>query len=116
MRRKKDDIAYLWDMLEAAEAVEEFMLGQTFDDYMRSRMLRSAVERNIYIIGEAANHVTGAFREQHRDIPWIPIIGQRHILAHEYGELEDELLYETASKDIPKLILQLQTLLAKDSQ
>jgi len=47
----------------------------------------------------------------HPEIPWREIIGQRNILAHEYGQIDHELLYKTASEDIPALIGQIETLL-----
>ena len=47
----------------------------------------------------------------HPEIPWRKIIGQRNILAHEYGQIDYELLYKTAVDDIPELMQQLQALL-----
>ena len=47
----------------------------------------------------------------HPEIPWRNIIGQRNILAHEYGQIDHELLYKTAVQDIPALIVQIQSLL-----
>lgn len=41
-------------------------------------------------------------------IPWREIIGQRNILAHEYGQIDYELLYKTAADNIPELIIQLE--------
>jgi uncharacterized protein with HEPN domain len=46
-------------------------------------MLRSAVERQVEIIGEAARRVSDSFRQQHSEIPWSTIMGQRHVLAHD---------------------------------
>jgi uncharacterized protein YutE (UPF0331/DUF86 family) len=39
------------------------------------------------------------------------MIGQRNILAHEYGQIDHELLYKTIREDIPKLISALSRLL-----
>lgn len=92
MQRDRTDPVFLWDMLDAAQAVVEFTTGKSFDDYQRERLLRAGVERSIEIIGEAARRVSRAFQSQHPEIPWTKIIGQRHVLAHEYGEIKDELL------------------------
>ena len=48
------DAAYLWDMLDAARAIQNFVLSHSFEEYKSDRMLRGAVERHIEIIGEAA--------------------------------------------------------------
>jgi len=36
------DPAYLWDMLDAARSIQEFTQGAAFEDYARSKMMRSA--------------------------------------------------------------------------
>jgi uncharacterized protein with HEPN domain len=69
MQREERDAAYLWDMLDAARAVREFVSSRTYADYQKDRMLRGAVERHIEIIGEAANHVSDDFQKAHTDIP-----------------------------------------------
>jgi len=68
MPPEERDAAYLWDMLDAARAVREFVSSRTYDDYQKDRMLRGAVERHIEIIGEAANHVSDDFQKVHPDI------------------------------------------------
>jgi uncharacterized protein with HEPN domain len=81
MRPKSSDISYLWDMLDAACAIREFLVGENFDDYAHDRLLRGAVERHIEIIGEAARNVSADYRNAHPEIPRNKIIAQRHVLA-----------------------------------
>lgn len=83
MQPESKDAAYLWDMLDAAQAIREFVATRSFEDYEADRMLRGAVERHLEIIGEAANKVSRGFRAAHPEIPWQRIIAQRNILAHE---------------------------------
>ncbi len=85
--------------------------GMNFEMYAADRRTRRAVEREIEIIGEAARKVTLPFQEAHPEIPWRKIIAQRHILAHEYGEVQDELLWKVATVHIPELLALLQPLL-----
>ena len=98
-------------MLDAAKAVVEFVTGRTFHDYMNNRMLRGAVERHVEIIGEAARRVSAAFQGAHPEIPWRKIITQRHVLAHEYGEIKHELVWKVVTVHIPDLIAKLQKLI-----
>lgn len=97
-------------MLDALKAVQEFIAGRTFHDYLRERMLRGAVERHLEIIGEAANRVSQGFQEAHPEIPWRRIIAQRHVLAHEYGEIRQELIWKVATVHVPELIANLEPL------
>lgn len=110
MQPDERDAAYLWDMLDAARAVSEFVSSRKFYDYHRDRMLRGAVERHIEIIGEAANRVSDSFQQAHSEIPWKRIIGQRNVLIHEYGEIKHERIWEVATKSIPELIKLLESL------
>ena len=110
MTAERDDNSYLWDMLTAARAVETFVRGRTDADYLADLMLRSAVERQIEIIGEAARHVSDAFQAAHPEILWRPIQAQRHVLAHDYGEIRHERIWRVATVHIPELIRQLEPL------
>jgi uncharacterized protein with HEPN domain len=98
------DTAYLWDMLDAARTVSRFVEGVGIDQYMEDKKLQLAVERAVEIIGEAARRVTDKFKEAHPAIPWKRIIGQRHVLAHEYGEIKQERMWVVATVNIPELI------------
>jgi len=98
------DSAYLWDMLDAARAVEEFTSSVKCGEYLQDRKLRMAVERAVEIIGEAARRVSEGFRSAHPEIPWKKIIGQRNVLAHEYGEVRHERMWVLATAEIPDLI------------
>lgn len=110
-RDEKRDPACLWDMLDAAKAITVFVSTRSFYDYQKDRMLRNAVERNMEIIGEAANRVSKSFQKDHPEIPWRSMIGQRNILIHEYGEVKDERIWAVATKHIPELVKFLEPLL-----
>ncbi|HOM18666.1 MAG TPA: DUF86 domain-containing protein, partial [Thermoguttaceae bacterium] len=75
-------------MLTAAKAVESFVRDRSLDDYLADLMLRSDVEGQIEILGEAARRISPSFQAAHPEIPWRPIQAQRHVLAHDYGEIK----------------------------
>ena len=113
MRPEQRDKAYLWDMLDAAEAVLDFVRDKTPKDYLADRMLRGAVERHIEIIGEAARHVSAELKQAYPEIPWRAMIGQRNILAHEYGEVRHEMIWNVATMRIPDLIAAIRSILVE---
>ena len=108
MPRKRDqpaeDGAWLLDMLTAARAVQSFVAGRTQAEYNTDLFFRSAVERQVEINGEAACGISESFKHAHPEIPWRPIMAQRHRLIHEYGEIDDTLIWTVASVHVPKLI------------
>jgi uncharacterized protein with HEPN domain len=120
MPRERDgsvrDEAWLLDMPDAARAVAQFVAGRTFEEYERDLFFRSAVERQIEIIGEAARGISQAFQAAHPQIPWRPIMAQRHRLAHEYGEIDDRLIWNVATVHIAALITQIEPLVQPKAQ
>lgn len=117
MQPEEKDAAYFWDMLDAAKTVCGFVKGVKFYQYQGDRKLQFAVERAIEIIGEAARNVSKDFQEAHPEIPWRGIIGQRHMLAHEYGEIKQERIWLVAVERIPELIKLLEPfVLASDKK
>lgn len=104
------DAAWLLDMLTAARAVRGFVAGRVFEEYEGDLLLRSAVERQLEIIGEGARGISAAFQSAHPQIPWRPIMAQRHRLAHEYGEIDNRLIWTVATVHVPALIVQLEPL------
>jgi len=74
------------------------------DDYdlaafLADLVLMRATDRSVEIIGEAARYISSSYKDAHPEIPWREIIGQRKILAHEYGQIDHALLYKTAVED-----------------
>jgi len=84
-------------MLEAARLVREFTKDVAEAAYLSDRKLQLAVERSLEIIGEAAGRVSPEFREAHPEIPWKGIVGQRNVLIHAYGEIQQERVWNVAA-------------------
>jgi uncharacterized protein with HEPN domain len=108
MQPSERDAACLLDMLQQAQGVVRAVQGRSLSDYSRDEDLRLIVERRIEIIGEAARGVSAAFRDAHPEVPWAKIIAQRNVLAHEYGEVDDEIMWDVATVSVPELIRLLQ--------
>ena len=108
MQPDKQDMARLWDMLDASKAILEFIQGRRYEDILTDRMLRSAIERNLEIVGEAAGHVSKNTRQKAPNIPWKAIVGLRNVLAHEYGEILYDRLWRICTNELPKLITRLE--------
>jgi uncharacterized protein with HEPN domain len=111
MQPDNDDAACLWDMIEAAKKVLKFTSDVDYEDYINDPKLQMAVERGVEIIGEAARRVSEEFQEAHPEIPWGPIIAQRNVLAHEYGEIDQQRIWALTTTHIPDLIAKLKPLI-----
>ncbi|MHC4432943.1 MAG: HepT-like ribonuclease domain-containing protein [Planctomycetota bacterium] len=114
MQPNPEDMARLWDILDAARAAMQFTAKMKFEDFLAGRMVRNAVERNLEIIGEAARCVSQDFRNSLPDIPWRAMTALRNVLAHEYGEIRYERIWFLCREQLAILIRQLEDVGVED--
>jgi uncharacterized protein with HEPN domain len=114
MRSDDRDAAYLWDMADAARTALELAGAYDLPRYLGDRVMQLAIERLVEIIGEAARRVSEGFRQAHPEVPWRSIIAQRHVLAHEYGEIKQERMWRLVTEALPKLLAVLAPLAPSD--
>lgn len=97
--------AHLWDAAEATKLVHEFASGRTEAEFNSDLLVRSAIERQLEILGEALNRLR---REDASTADRVPdldkIIGMRNVIAHEYGDIDYEIVWRAATTAIPALI------------
>ena len=111
---RRDPRAYLWDALQAAGLLEEFSHGKSFADYTADALLRSGVERQFEIIGEALNQLSKVAPDLASSIAELPrIVAFRNILIHGYAIVDDALVWQLLTDKLPALRDVLQTLLDK---
>ena len=111
MQPEQKDAALLWDIRQAAEDIVEFVKGMKAHQFESNKVVRYAVERQILVIGEAAKNISDSLKESHPEIPWSAIIGQRNIIAHEYGDILVERIWLLAVEHIPELLEQIKPLI-----
>ncbi len=105
------DAGYLWDMREAARDCLDFVKDATYVQFCENKMMHSAVERRLEILGEAASRVSEAFQAANPEIPWKEIKGLRVVLAHRYDSLDLGQLWRAATVHSPELVSRLDALL-----
>ena len=85
--------------------------GLPRDEFGSQRPLQHSVVRCIEVIGEAASRLSPGFCKAHSDIPWQDMVGMRNRLIHAYFDLDMDLIWQTASRELPDLISRLEALL-----
>lgn len=94
------------------EMVEEFLGTISFFEYQHDLKTKSAVERQLGIIGEAVNKFknenTGTELSYSREI-----INFRNRLVHAYDSIDDSVVWAIKTNHLPKLKIEVSELLRK---
>ncbi|OGB89533.1 hypothetical protein A2625_01260 [candidate division WOR-1 bacterium RIFCSPHIGHO2_01_FULL_53_15] len=109
----KNDLVYLEHIAEAIQKIEKYLKEVSFEQFSGNDMLIDAVIRELEIIGEAANQISGKARDQYPSMPWSQMIGMRNRLIHEYFGVNKKIVWETCSTDLKELRKILATILPR---
>ncbi|HEX7581080.1 MAG TPA: HepT-like ribonuclease domain-containing protein [Thermoanaerobaculia bacterium] len=109
---RRDPSSFLWDICRAGEAIQIFVRDRSFEDYAADLLVRSAVERQFEVIGEALKQLSRQAPEIEDRIPQArSIIGFRNLLIHGYAAVDDAIVWRTIQEDLPQLLLHVGKLL-----
>jgi len=99
------DIRYIQHIKEYCEEInttvqrfgDEFAVFESDSDYYKS------VSMSIMQIGELCNNLSENFKNTQSGIPWATIRAVRNMFAHEYKNVDKEVIWDTVKNDIPNL-------------
>jgi len=106
-----EDRVRLLHMVEAAEDAMSFVAGRSRSELELDRKTLFAVIRCVEIVGEAAAKISETTRACAPDIPWGAIVGMRNRLVHAYFDVDTDVVWKTATIELPALKNRIQTLL-----
>ena len=100
---------------DAKSFIERF--GDDYETFTHDKAFFNSVAMCVMQVGELANGLTEEFRkETGNEVPWHLIRGMRNMVAHSYNDLDVEIIWETANKDLPKLQDFCERYLAQEKQ
>lgn len=77
--------------------------GRDYDTFESNSIYQNATALCVLQIGELTTHFTNEFKAEYNKIPWNQIKALRNVVAHNYGKIDNEILWETLISDIPVL-------------
>ena len=102
------DSVYVGHMLDMARKAVAKSAGVTRDMYEGDENLRLALTHLVQVIGEAGRHVSREFCDEHPEIPWQEIVGMRHKVVHDYLGVDEDIVWQVVTEDLPSLIASLE--------
>lgn len=100
-------------MEEAAGQAILFVSNSGKDEFLGDVKTQMAVSMALVILGESVARVLKLnphIADDHPEIPWMKIKAIRNLVAHDYFELEFEVVWKTVREDLPQLLSQLRAL------
>lgn len=111
MRELLRDRERLEHILSAIERILRYTDGKSYEELVANDMMYYAVVKNIEIIGEAANMLTKEFTSAHQEVPWKQVKGMRNYIVHEYFQIDDVVVWDVVTNNLPLLRQQIGSLL-----
>jgi uncharacterized protein with HEPN domain len=109
---QRDPRAFLWDVREAALAIQAFTAGMDAAAYAGNAMAQAAVERKFEVIGEALGQLAKLDAAMATRIPDLPqIVAFRNQLIHGYATVNVGTVWNIAQNALPSLLDAVQSLL-----
>jgi uncharacterized protein with HEPN domain len=109
----RDDEARIGHMIEAAKTLARFVERRGRRDLDSDQMLLFACTHAVLIIGEAASNLSEDRRDAYPTIPWPQIVAMRNRLVHAYFDIDHDVLWRTATEEVPMLLMQLTSRVPK---
>ena len=112
MRDKLNDRVRLELMLEAIGNIESFTENTlSYEAFLANKILCHAVTYNLQCIGENVFRLSKAFIQEHSETDWQAIAGLRHVLVHDYYQVNMEMVWIVLQQDLPGLKGYIQSVL-----
>ena len=105
---------YLIDIMTAADAIGRFLASSTPNAFGSDELRQSAVLQKLIVIGEAAARLPTEFRQRHAEIEWSDIVAFRNFAVHEYFAVSWDIVWVTATQDVPDLRQKIARILASE--
>jgi uncharacterized protein with HEPN domain len=94
---------HLRDILESINNIDAFLKGMDFTAYQADLKTRSAVERQLQIITEAAIRLGDEAETLCPGPDWKGYRGMGNFLRHEYHKVDDKIVWDTVKDELPPL-------------
>jgi len=107
----RDPAERLRDILDAIAAIERHA-DSSREAFERDELLQAWFLRHLQIVGEATRALPQDVRDLAPEVPWHQIAGMRNVLVHGYFEVDTDLVWDTAIRDLPALEPAIERLLA----
>ena len=107
----RHESSFLKDIVSACRKIQAIVAATSEESFLKSEIPPAAVLHHLAVIGEAISRLSPELRDRHAEVPWRQIIAVRHRIVHAYFDLDWQILWDSATGDIPELYRQVLAIL-----
>jgi uncharacterized protein with HEPN domain len=89
-------------------AIHTYLNAVSHESFLADMEKQDAVLRRFEIIGEAASRLSPETQSLFTNLPFRSMRGMRNIIAHDYGDVDIDQVWKTATTDLDELIATLE--------
>ena len=108
----KSQRAYLEHILECIRRIDVASAAGR-DSVFASHTLQDAILRNLQVLCESTQRITDAHKQGHPEIPWQAIAGMRNVVAHDYFDVDIEIVWRIVTRDLRPLEAAIRDILSR---
>jgi uncharacterized protein with HEPN domain len=100
---KSEELEFIKHIYEELKFIINTTNSMSFDAFIEDEIVKRAVVRALEIVGEATKNLSTDFRIKYYQIPWKFMAGMRDRLIHDYMGVDYNLVFKTATENVPEL-------------
>lgn len=113
MREPLKDKSRLEHILAAIDTILEKSKDLTYESLIADKIVFGGIVYYTMIIGEAAYHLSKAFKEKYNETDWVQITRMRHNLVHGYYQVDPDVVWFVLQDDLLPLREQITRYIAE---
>lgn len=100
---KTRDRSIIFHMEEYCGKLLDYTQDMDYLSFKSDELRKDACSLCLLQIGEIGQHLSDAFKTEHAFVPWRQICSMHNIVAHHYGIVDFETVWDIILNDIPPL-------------
>jgi len=100
---KRQYLLFIQGILTTIEKIKTFVGTMAFKEFLDNEKTKSAVVRELEIIGDATKHIPSHIRRKYPNIPWSSMAKMRDRLVHGYWTVDYEIVWKVITEELPEL-------------
>ena len=105
-----DDQVRLQHIIDSTREALAYVEDTDHSAFEKNRLLQHGLVPCIEVIGEASARLSKSLHDANPQIPWAAMIGMRNRIVHAYFDIDIDLVWKTATEDLPVLLAQVETI------